>query len=72
MVGEEAGIGIPAELSWEREFPPDANALAEAILHIAERRTQYAEAARQRAVEHFDLQPWLQRHREVFEKLVCQ
>ena len=70
LVGDEAGIGIPTELSWKQDIPPDPNALAEAVLQVAERRAQYAEAARQRAVEHFDLRPWLQRHREVFQELL--
>jgi glycosyltransferase involved in cell wall biosynthesis len=70
LVGQEAGIGIPAEISWEQDFPPDPEALAEAVLQVAERRTAFAEAARQRAVEQFDLCSWLQRHREVFEELM--
>lgn len=70
LVGEEAGVGVPAELSWERDHPPDAQALADAVLQVADRRQQYAAAARQRAVERFDLRPWLHRHREVFEAVL--
>lgn len=70
LVGENAGIGVPSKLSWEQDFPPDPQALAEAIVRISDRRQQYAEAARTRAVEKFDLRPWLQRHREVFEMLL--
>ena len=72
LVGEEAGIGVPAELSWKQDCPPDPAALAVAVLQVAEHKAEYAQAALQRAVEHFDLQPWLKRHREVFEDLVCQ
>jgi glycosyltransferase involved in cell wall biosynthesis len=70
LVGNEAGISIQTEQSWEQIFPPNPKLLAEAILHVAEQRLQYAEAARQRAVKRFDLQSWLQRHQEVFEKLL--
>lgn len=70
LVGDSAGIGIPAELSWEHDLPPEPEALAEAVLQVAERREEFAEAARQRAVEKFDLRPWLAKHREVFEKLL--
>jgi glycosyltransferase involved in cell wall biosynthesis len=70
LVGKEAGIGVPAELSWEKISPPDPKMLAEAVLQIAERRKEFAEAARQRAVEQFDLHPWLNRHREIFEQLL--
>jgi glycosyltransferase involved in cell wall biosynthesis len=69
LVEDKAGIGIQTKQSWEQIFPPDPNLLAKAILSLAEQRTEYAEVARQRAVEYFDLQPWLQRHREVFEEL---
>lgn len=70
LVGEEAGIGIPTQLSWEQDLPPDPKALAEAVLQVSDRHQQYSEAARTRAVERFDLRPWLQRHREVFEGLL--
>ena len=35
-----------------------------------EAKRSYRPAARQRAEEKFDVRPWLQRHREVFEDLV--
>ncbi len=70
LVGKDAGIGVSAELSWEQDFPPDPETLADAVLQVAERRTVFAEAARQRAVEQFDLRPWLQRHQDVFEELL--
>lgn len=70
LVGEEGGVGVPTPLSWEQDFPPDPEALAAAVLQVANRLPQYAEAARTRAVERFDLRPWLQRHREVFAALL--
>jgi glycosyltransferase involved in cell wall biosynthesis len=62
LVGTEAGVGIP----------PDADpaGLAAAVLAVDERRAEYAEAARRRAVERFDIRPWLDRHRQIFEELV--
>jgi len=70
LVGQNAGIGIPVERSWEKDIPPDPHAMAAAVWEVAERRTEFSTAARQRAVEKFDVRPWLQRHREVFEKVV--
>lgn len=69
LVGDEAGVGVPAELDWEHDQPPPPDALADAVLQVAERRAEFAAAARRRAVECFDLRPWVQRHREVFEEL---
>lgn len=72
LVGPDAGIGVPTLLDWERIHLPDPHHLADAILSVAEQRLVYAEAARQRAVERLDLQPWLQRHVEVIEQLLQQ
>lgn len=69
LVGDDAGIGVPTELSWEREIPPDPDALASAVLQVAAQRKRFSQAARARAVDRFDLQPWLRRHQEVFEEL---
>ena len=71
LVGTDAGMGVPGELHWDREMPPDPAGLTDAVLAVAERRDQYSDAARQRAVDRFDLRPWLQRHEEVFTRLVA-
>jgi glycosyltransferase involved in cell wall biosynthesis len=69
LVGSDAGIGIPAPLDWERQHLPAPHALAEAVLRIAEGFADRAAAARERAVLHFDLEPWRARHTEIFERL---
>ena len=70
LVGSEAGIGIPAPLDWERQHPPDPEALADAIRRILAEYPRRSEAARRRAVEHFGVTPWLERHRQVFARLL--
>ncbi len=70
LVGGEAGIGIPAELNWDQQIPPDPDAIARAVLELADNRERYAEAARQQAVDRFDVKLWLRRHRDVFEELL--
>ena len=70
LVGEEAGIGVPTDATWERHIPPAPALWAEAVLSVEETRSYYSEAARQRAVEFFDLQTWVERHRHVFSKLL--
>ena len=69
LVGEDAGVGIPAPLDWERDHPPAADALASGVLEVAERLEERAAAARRRAVERFDSRRWIARHRELFEEL---
>ena len=59
-------------LDFERDQPPGADALADAVIRIAADRPAFAAAARRRAVARFDLQPWLARHQAVFTELVSQ
>jgi glycosyltransferase involved in cell wall biosynthesis len=68
LVGD-AGIGIEAPLDWERDHPPDPEELTAGVLECAERLAELSAAARARA-ERFDVRPWLERHRAVFEGLV--
>jgi glycosyltransferase involved in cell wall biosynthesis len=67
LVGADAGIGIDAPLDWERNIPPDPAAMADAVLTVVDRRRQFAEAARQRAVDVLDITWWIARHRAIFE-----
>jgi glycosyltransferase involved in cell wall biosynthesis len=69
LVGDDAGIGVPAPLDFERDHPPSPEALAEAVLAVAADLGGRAAAARARAVERFDLRPWIERHRVVFGEL---
>ena len=52
-------------------MPPDPKGLADAVLAVTERYDHYSQAARQRALDRFDIGPWLQRHAEVFQRLVA-
>ena len=69
LVGDEAGIGVPHPDSWERDLPPSPEALAQAVADVLPRRADYAAAATERAVERFALEPWLDRHEELFSEL---
>jgi glycosyltransferase involved in cell wall biosynthesis len=65
-----AGIGIPMNDDWTLGVPPDPEALADAVRNTLCRLDDYRAVARARAVEHFDLVPWLARHQALFEELV--
>jgi glycosyltransferase involved in cell wall biosynthesis len=69
LVGDRAGIGVPAPLDWEHDHPPNPGELAEAVVGVAARLEEHSAAARVRAVERFDLTPWIARHSAVFETL---
>jgi glycosyltransferase involved in cell wall biosynthesis len=70
LVGDDAGIGVAHPESWERDEPPDPEALADAVRRVLADRERYAVAARRRAVERFALGPWLDRHTELFQGLL--
>jgi glycosyltransferase involved in cell wall biosynthesis len=69
LVGDEAGIGVPHPEGWERDEPPEPDALAAAVTHVLAGRPAYRTAARLRATERFALGPWLDRHAELFARL---
>jgi glycosyltransferase involved in cell wall biosynthesis len=68
LVGD-AGIGVAASLDWDQDQPPTPEQLVDAVLAVAGRREQFAAVARRRAGR-FGLEPWLARHRELFEAAV--
>jgi glycosyltransferase involved in cell wall biosynthesis len=69
LVGDVGGIGVPHPDTWDRDEPPSPEAMAEAVDRVLADLPSYAAAARARAVERFSLEPWLERHREIFELL---
>lgn len=70
LVGDEGGVGVPHLATWEREDPPAPEPLADAVDAVIGDLARYSAAARARVVERFALEPWLERHRVVFEELV--
>jgi glycosyltransferase involved in cell wall biosynthesis len=69
LVGDDAGVGIETPLDWEVDRPPSAQELAAAVVVLAEELPERAASARERALR-FDVRPWIERHRELFEELV--
>ena len=70
LVGEEAGVGIPVPHDWKKIHPADPERLADGIAAVLRDYPRFATAARARAVKLFDVQPWIQRHEQVFQRLV--
>ena len=69
LVGDAAGVGVFAPFDPEHDVPPAPEALAAAVLEVQRNLADSSAAARRRAVELFDLAPWVERHRAVFERL---
>jgi len=69
LVGDAGGIGVPVKQTWDCIIPPSPQPFSKAVLTVAEAMPAYAQAARQRTVQRFNLQSWLGRHEEVFTQL---
>jgi glycosyltransferase involved in cell wall biosynthesis len=69
LVGPDAGVGVRSPLDWEQDHPPPPEALARGVLDVAGDLDERSAAARERSLR-FDVRPWIERHREVFEELV--
>ncbi|HZT24496.1 MAG TPA: glycosyltransferase family 4 protein [Pseudolabrys sp.] len=70
QVGPEAGIGLPVPDTFERDVAPAPGAIAEGMAQIIAHCARMGAAARQRALERFDLSHWLARHERVFRALL--
>ena len=68
IVGGDAGIGVPHPDGFERDDPPSPEALADAVTRLLADLPAFAAAARRRAVQRFALEPWLDRHAELFAR----
>ncbi len=70
LVGRNAGIGVTGPLSWQKDYPPHAEDLAVAVEGVLGDFVAFSRAARSRAVDKFDVRPWIKRHKEIFSELL--
>jgi glycosyltransferase involved in cell wall biosynthesis len=57
--------------SWEKAELPDPALMSEAVESVMDNYRQFSDAARQRAVDLFSLDKFIQAHRRVFEKALA-
>lgn len=74
LVGDDAGIALECDAHdpWGLPVAPDAKDIGAGMLAIAESHGDFVAAARQRAVDRFDITHWINRHREVFDRLLVE
>jgi len=70
LVGENAGVGVPVPHDWNKIYAAEPEQMATAVMLILSSYETFSRAARQRAATNFDVRPWLERHREIFESLL--
>lgn len=71
LVGTDAGVALPCIEDWETPRAPAPRDVGEGMLRIARNHSAFSAAARRRAVEHFDIADWIDRHRAVFQQLIA-
>lgn len=69
LIGD-AGVGVPGSNNWNEHEPPAPEALAGAVLQIVARLPELTARARERVATRFDLKPWLDRHADLFTRLL--
>ena len=72
LVGDDAGIGLLCEQSWDSPFVPSAQSIGDGMIEIVERRKKFSTVARQRAIDLFDISDWIDRHKNIFERLLME
>ena len=70
LVGNDAGIGLECELSWDRICVPAPEEIGRGMIQLASTSEGMPEAARHRACSRFDISHWVERHREIFSRVL--
>lgn len=70
LVGPHAGVPLSVPERWDVIHSPTETAVAAGMLEIASCHEQMGTAARERALNHFDLRIWIERHRIIFNQLL--
>lgn len=71
LVGAKAGVGLYVPESWDRVIHiPKPEEIGLGMLKIANHSVEMGIAARQRAECEFEIDNWIKRHRDVFQKLL--
>jgi glycosyltransferase involved in cell wall biosynthesis len=66
----EAGIGVPVEHSWDQVNLPEPDVMGNAVVRIMSGYRDFSNLARARAVNLFSLEVFLEKHRQIFEKVL--
>ena len=72
MVPSSCGALIPASLSWNRLITPTGEELAAAVQSLVPRLPETALAARSHAEANFDGAKWVERHANIFRRVLSR
>ncbi len=72
LVGKESGLGIKVKENWEQTIVPHKSDICNGMKEIIDKKIIMSQASRIRAIEFFDIQNWIIKHKNIFEKLLDQ
>ena len=70
LVNKDAGLGINVSENWQITQVPRKTEIANGMRAIIENKINMSQASRSRAVELFDIEKWINKHKRIFEKLL--
>lgn len=71
QVGPDAGVGMPVPESWDDVVhTPSPEAIGAGMVEIAGKAVSMGLAARRRAESEFEIVHWIERHRQIFQRLL--
>ena len=70
LVGAEGGVGVFGPLDWEKEHAPLPAALAQAVEEVLQDLEGYSKSARLRATTAFGVEDWINKHEEIFYRVL--
>lgn len=71
LVGDSAGIGLHVPEVWDTSiYAPSAESIASSMIFVSQKHEVMSKEARKRAVHMFDIHNWIEKHEEVFRKLL--
>ena len=72
LVGDNAGIAVKCEDDWDNAQVPDEAEIAEGMIVVAQNHSEMSNAARNRAVEKYDIKHWIDRHKAIFTEVLSK
>ena len=70
LVDKDSGLGIKVPENWQITQVPGKTEIVNGMRTIIENKINMSQASRSRAVEFFDIKKWINRHENIFEKLL--
>jgi glycosyltransferase involved in cell wall biosynthesis len=72
LVPDSCGVLIQVDQGWVRDLAGNPELLADGVERVMGNHAVMAEAGRRHAVDTFDVARWVQRHRDIFRKVISR